>query len=648
VLLVFGSAGERQLEAAQMSVGILSASQGRYSPTQLMLDIGQGARIASSAYSAQEPPFLQPRALPGGGGTIVGWDAVRRRAASAPQLLEPGLLAALAGGAGYVGPYPDRPGLGAIAAADRGGRIAAVSLGPRATVVGRAQAMLARERLVVTDLPEGAAGVADLEALRRTRRRGELMIAVQRMPTGRAGQLLWAGLIGPPPPAPAALGGSHVLGTLELVRSAELTSPSTNERGLVVSVDIAPTILIHLGHRASALPEAIRGKSIEQTGTLDGPELRSLMGRLHVVGPRRLKALGFLLLGWVLLLLACAKRPDRRAWAMRVGGLAVLWAPVPVLATAALEPSAPLEYAAIAISCLALGALADRLLPWPRAPIAPAVTAVVAITADALAHTQLLVRSLLGPNPILGARFYGIGNELKSALAVLVLAAVAGALHRARRGRAAALAFAGAGATLAAIEGSARIGAGVGGVILVSAGFAVAAIAMLPGALTRRHALIVLLSPLVALVALAAIDLLTAHGSGHYTGSVLHARSAGELRDVIVRRYKAAWGELRNHGMPVATALALACGALGLRRRARLLAPIDGDPVFQAAFAGGLTAAIVGALAEDSGPVLLVVGAFALGCLASYLWGVTPPARGPGRRRAARSRALRPPAERVS
>ena len=39
------------------------------------------------------------------------------------------------------------------------------------------------------------------------------------------------------------------------------------------------------------------------------------------------------------------------------------------------------------------------------------------------------MRSLLGPDPILGARFYGIGNELKSGLAVLVLAAVAAALY---------------------------------------------------------------------------------------------------------------------------------------------------------------------------------------------------------------------------
>ena len=245
----------------------------------------------------------------------------------------------------------------------------------------------------------------------------------------------------------------------------------------------------------------------------------------------------------------------------------------------------------------------------------------VALSVDALAHTQLLVRSLLGPNPILGARFYGIGNEVKSGLAVLVLAAVAGAVYPAVRGRRAAAATILAGVVLAAIEGSARVGAGVGGVILVSAGFAVAAVLLAPGALTRRRALIVLASPLVALVALAALDLLTAHGSGHYTGSILHASSAGELRDVIVRRYRAAWGELHNHAMPVATALALGCAVVGVRRRARLLLPVGQDPAWLAALAGGLAAGLVGAFSEDSGPVLLVVAVFALGCVLSYLWG---------------------------
>ena len=61
--------------------------------------------------------------------------------------------------------------------------------------------------------------------------------------------------------------------------------------------------------------------------------------------------------------------------------------------------------------------------------------------------------------------------------------------------------------------------------------------------------------------------------------------------------------------------------ATGVRLRRRLLAPVGDDPAWLAALAGGLTAGVVGALSEDSGPVLLVVAVFTLGCVSTYLWG---------------------------
>ncbi len=163
----------------------------------------------------------------------------------------------------------------------------------------------------------------------------------------------------------------------------------------------------------------------------------------------------------------------------------------------------------------------------------------------------------------------------------------------------------------------------------MSAGFAVASVLMLSGAPRARRALIVLAAPLAALIALAVLDLAFAHGTGHYTGSILHARSAHEVRDVLVRRYDAAWRELSNHAMPVATALTLLACAFGIRRRERLLIPVHGDPAWLAAFAGGLTAGLVGAFSEDSGPVLFVIAAFALGCVVTYLWGGSPAGRAP-------------------
>jgi hypothetical protein len=610
VLLVFAPAGERELASiGGLSVGIMSASQGEYSPAQLLLDMTQGARVASAAYPHAQPPQLS--LTPSGTGAIVaGWQAARERAEHAPQLLRPGLLASqIPGGAGYVGVTGMVDTDGALAAG-RDGRVASVSLGPASTLLTRVAAARAGRRLVVADLPDGSEGRADLLALSRGRSPGELLLVVQRVSSAPAGELLWT-----------AAGGLSGGG------GGELRSQSTNERGLIASFDVAPTILEHLG---VSIPSDVRGKPIVADGPLRSSSLRALMARLRVIPDRRLKALGFLLGAWLLLLAFAAPWPRPRAWAMRTGALGVSWAPVTVLITAALEPSAPVEYATIALACMGLGAVTDALVPWPRALLAPAIAAVLVLTVDALAGTQLLMRSLLGPDPILGARFYGFGNELKPGLAVLVLAAVAAALYPSVRGARAALAMAGAGAILAVVEGSARIGAGVGGVILVSFGTAVAAVMLSPGALTRRRALTVLLSPIVGLAALATIDLATAHGSGHFTGSVLDARSAGDLRDIVVRRYSAAWRELREGTMPLATGFALVCAGLSLRKRDRLLAPVGGDPAWLAALVGGLAAGVLGAFVEDSGPVLLVVAVFVLGCVLSYLWGNPAASSRPG------------------
>ncbi len=611
--MLFTTADGRQLAGIPgLSLGILSAAQGSYSRTQFLLDLTQGARIDGAAYDSSQPPALSifapasvRTARPGGlaeGAKVAGWNAARSRARQAPQLLEPGLLAGAAGGAGYAG-VSGQDDLDAVLAAAPGGQIGLFSLGSPRTLLARLASLRRGERLTVADLPGGAEGLADLRTLVAARGPSALVIVLQRA-RGEAGPLLWG--------AVAGLAGAG---------AKELTSSTTHERALIASIDAAPTILAHLG---LPVPAEMRGGAISSEGRLDPAGLSSLRARLGVIGGRRLRALGLMLCALALLLLACTRSPPARARALRLGALGMLWAPAVALIPAALEPSAAVEYLLIVGVCFALAALSDALVPWPRAPLAPALAAIAALTADALGHTQLLMRSLLGPDPSIGARFYGIGNELKSALAVLVLAAVAALLYPAARGRGGAATFACAGAVLALIEGSARIGAGAGGVILVSAGFALAAVLMLPGAITRRRALALLGAPIAGLLVLAAVDLASAHGSGHFTGSVLHARSAGDIRDLIVRRYQAAWRELSNHAMPAATVLALACSIVAIARRDRLLAPVRSDPAFGAALAGGLAAGIVGALVEDSGPLLFVTAAFTLGCLASYLWGRAP------------------------
>jgi hypothetical protein len=623
-----GEAIQRELDSMPgLSVGILSATQGSYSAAQLVLDITQGARISPSAYKMPGPPFLSL----GVDGHVQGWPAVLARAHSAPQLLDPGLLAAQVPGGGTYIPTAGVEAVDGVVAADRSGRVASV-LAPSKRLVGTVERLRARHRLIVADLPLGSTGYADLRTLAATRPAGELLIAIQRpfdapnnTSAGQKGnELLWSGVAGVGP------GGRT------------LTSQTTNQHGLIAAIDIAPTILDHL---ELPIPPDTRGRPIRTDGTLDSASLSALRSRLGVISSRRIPAITWLLAAWALLLGAArlplghmlgaraasahgaSGRRTRANWAMRVGALAMLWTPVAVLVPAAIEPSRGVEFALLVAVCFTLGVITDLLVRWPRAPLVPAVVAVLALSIDALAGTQLLMRSLLGPNPAFGARFYGIGNELKSALAVLVLAAVAAAIYPAVRSRKTAMTMACAGILLAIVEGSARIGAGVGGVILVSAGTAVATVMLLPGQLNRKRLLIVIAAPVAGLVALAALDLATSHGGGHFTGSVLDARSAGDIRDIIVRRYSAAYDELRNHLMPVATALALLASAVAVRRHERVCAPVDSDPGWLAALAGGLTAGLIGALTEDSGPVLLVVAVFMLGCVLSYLWGKPPVSR---------------------
>ncbi|MFZ1153574.1 MAG: hypothetical protein WAN93_01575, partial [Solirubrobacteraceae bacterium] len=634
-----GDVVERELAAVPtLSTAILSATQGAYTTAQLVLDITQGARVSSSAYKPAAPPFLSlpveaqagAQATSGAANEPTGskrkavttrarssqvqmWSAVLARAHSAPQLLHPGLLAAqVPGGGAYLAGNGIEAADGVIAA-DRSGHVAAL-LSSGSSLLSGINALRAHHRLIVADLPTGPEGYADLRVLAAARPAGELLVVIQRVAdepnnatSGQGGhELLWISVAGVGP-------GNRTL-----------SSQTTNQRGLVAAIDIGPTILEQLG---LPIPADMRGKPIHTDGILDSASLQALKLRLEVLNSRRLPALAWLVAAWVLLLaivrlpLRRGERRGRTAWALRSGALAMLWTPVAVLAPAALEPTRAVEFVLLVAVCFGLGALTDRLLPWPRAPIAPAVAAVLALSVDALAGTQLLIRSLLGPNPAFGARFYGIGNELKSGLAVLVFAAVASALYPAVRGRRAASAMACAGILLAVVEGSARIGAGVGGVILVSAGAAVATVMLLAGALNRKRVLLMMAAPVVGLVALAALDLATAHGGGHFTGSVLDARSAGDIRDIIVRRYSAAYDELKNHLMPVATALALLASVLAIRNRERLCAPVSSDPAWLAALAGGLTAGVIGALSEDSGPVLLVVAVFVLGCVLSYLWG---------------------------
>jgi hypothetical protein len=583
----------------ELSLGLVGATQGGYDETQALLDITQGTRVSSAAYKPKDVPVLtyyqqDDNAL------FQGWLDVRARAESAPADIIPGLLAqSIPGGAAYAG-VSGREQLEAIPAANEAGRIPLVSVGKADDIATRAQRLLTQRSFVVAGLPTNEPGDAAVEELIKNRTPNELLMVMQTPPQALAPQLLPMGVIG--------LGGP-----------GNLTSASTKLDGIVAGIDLPPTILDWLGLQ---VPDDMKGQQIELEGSRDSGALKTINDRLKVVNGRRFPALETVLAAWLVLLLVLGLVADRRGLraAMRLGALAIMWLLSVLLVTAALHPGRGLELLLIAGLSFVLAALTDRFVPWPRGPMVPCLVTVALYIVDLANHSHLIIRSLLGPNPRFGSRYYGIGNELESSLPVLLFVGLAALLYGRTRSRGVAAVFAGAGLVLGAAIGSGRLGADVGGVITVGAGTAVAAILMLPGRLTVRRVVIACLVPLAALVALAGLDLATG-GNSHFTRTVLHAHGENALHDIFVRRYELAYNSLKRGLMPFATAIALLTLAYGFKYRERIFAPLGGSDVWSAALAGSVAAGVAGSLSNDSGPLLLVVSTFAVVATVVYIRG---------------------------
>lgn len=585
-----------------LALGLSGATQGSYRREQAFLDMTQGTRTSSAAYEPRLP--IELTFFPdedGGTAQMLGWPDILTRADSAPAEIKPGTLAAgIPGGVAYVGITGREQVEATVAASGPFGRIPAVSIGPAADLVQRTQAALRRHRLIVVGLPTGEKGNEALDGLIAARPRDQLLIVMQSAPVAGAPQLLPTGIAG-------------------LGKPRGLTSETTHQPGLVTGIDILPTVYEHLGLK---VPKDVKGQPIEVSGPRNADSLKNFGQRLRVIGTRRFPALETVLAIWLAVLLIGGVVADRRGarWAMRVGSLAFSWVLTVLLVTAALAPSRSNELAIVSLGSFGLAILTDLLVRWPRAIFVPCAVTVLAYTADLARGSDLIVRSLLGPNPRFGSRFYGLGNELEATLPILLFVAIAVALQGRGRSRQGAMTFGVAGLMFGAVVGSGRLGADVGGVITVGAGTAVAVLCMLPGGITRRAIALAVVAPAAALVGLAALDLTTG-GDSHFTRTVLQADDSGAIVDIVQRRYELAFNVLKRGLMPFATGIAVLACVYGLRYRRRIYVAIHDDPAWQAAMYGGLAAAVAGALFNDSGPLLLLLGAFVLTMVSTYVRG---------------------------
>jgi hypothetical protein len=588
------------LEQRNFAYGVTSPTIGSYSKRQMLLDMSSGTRIANSAYG--HPLGRLDLDYGAHGGRIKGWFYDNKRAVGAPGDVLPGLFASTLEHAGHRVAYSGVIGFEqteAVVAADRLGNVERVSLGTIGTFPQRTLDLWRSSDVVVARFPPDAAGLEALDLIVAKLQPGDLVYVVRAPPPGRV-RLLPTGILGPG------------------FRARVLYSPTTRRTGLVAATDMAPTLLHYLGVR---IPKQIEGRIIEARRDGNAEDVRARMARLDVVIGRRGPALRTLALALVLMTAAlwAARRREGLRVAARLGLLTILWVPGVALLTAALAPSRIVELLALSLGSIALAALTDRVLPWPLAPALPAAVVFGAHAVDLARGSPWIGASIAGPNPKGGARFFGIGNELEAILSLEVLLGLGAALTRVAR-RYVPRMFALGCLIAAGIIGSGRLGADVGGVITLGAGAAGAVLASLGGRLTRRRLVLAALVPVAALIGLVALDLATA-GGAHLTRTVVHGNGAGEIVDIVQRRLTISFNGFSNIPVAAICAIGVVACVVAIRRRERLYAPLDEYPAFMAGIWGSFAATVIGALSNDSGPVIFALGFLGLFFATGYAWG---------------------------
>jgi hypothetical protein len=398
-----------------------------------------------------------------------------------------------------------------------------------------------------------------------------------------------------------------------------LTSDSTRLDGYVVSTDVASTILTRLGIPE---PDEMTGQPIRTEGAIDPASVESLGARMAVISERRGPVIGIALLVWLLALgIATLLSRGRVArGAGRLVALSIVYLPLVLLLAAALEPSRAIEQLLTIVLTPLLALLTIGLLGGFRALAVASAVTVLACAVDVVAGSPLTSLSLLGPNPGLGVRFYGVGNELEALLAVLVVAGtgawIAGFLPRLAPERAA-VAFLVAGLLFGFVFGFGRFGADVGAAIVLPFGAAVAAAAI--AARRGRPALLVLAVPVLALALLAFLDLVSG-ANAHLTRSVLDAGGLDQVADVAQRRLELSARSFTRPVVYLFMPLVLVAGVLAVIGRDRIAAWLRGVPSMRAGMIGALAAVGIGALANDSGALVIEIGAAYLVSFLSFAW----------------------------
>ena len=353
-----------------------------------------------------------------------------------------------------------------------------------------------------------------------------------------------------------AITGPHFgAGTLE--------STSTRQPGLVQLTDLTPSLLQHLN---IPRPTSLGGTPIkfvpagESSDQSASKRLQSLLD--HDQASHEVKSLVEpFFYGWVLLQLALyltAAWLWRRGWGsgaqrhqllVNTRRLATIAATVPVSTFLAnLLPwwrfSLPMVSVMASVGLFATMISALALLgPWHKRTFGPlivvCVTTMTVLAVDVMTGSQLQLSSLLGLQPVIGGRFYGMGNvtfALFATATLMLCMAVGDHLVTLGQRRDAAAAVAGIGIAAVIIDASSSWGADLGGPTALLPAVVYLVLVILQIKLTWRVVLAAMGGVGAFVLFLGVLDWMRPAESRSHLGRFVQTTIDGGAWDIIVRK----------------------------------------------------------------------------------------------------------------
>lgn len=429
---------------------------------------------------------------------------------------------------------------------------------------------------------------------------------------------------GPAGFAPVIIGGSGWRGLV--------VSSSTHRPGLATVLDVAPTVLSEMG---IARPVEMFGNAISSDGS--GASfasrlalLRSLSATAVAVDTVRgfvtntyIATIIVILLAGTVLLLVMKRRP--LPWAPRAAailrGALLLALSVPVssmlMFLADPRPRTPGMVVALLLATLAIVWLAvlfaERRFGCDVALIGVALLTGSVIMADQLLGAPLSYSGIFSYSPLLGARYYGMGNEGASVLVGALLVGLALLFDRNRdtawlpaaRRWAPPL----VGLAVVVVAAAPFLGANVGVVAWGLVAFAVLWFQMNGYRLSWKTVLLVLLGIVLIVAAFSAYDLLVNKSGGqtHLARAWESAESGGaiQLWDIVARKASTNARVLQASNWSYLLIVILCfLGYMRWKPHGDFAAALKRYPHFAIAITAALAGSLVGYFTEDSGIVI--------------------------------------------